>query len=143
VKLNSLLLWAAEASVVSAATADQVWKLLALPKSWPLWHETLESVSFDGPFQKGAQGIVKVKDLKPITFTISHVEKNKRFSLVCKMWNTTITTTFEVQSLAAGELLITHRVIVGGFFAPFLRRYLGKRLQKELHPSLDKLSLLL
>lgn len=138
--LRSMWLWAVEANYASQAPPEKIWKAIATPTKWPSWHPILEWVHFDGPFQTGSKGVIKVKGFKEVPFTLTYIEKNRRFSFIVKLWSTSITVTFQQNMLPEGGWLYAHRVIVGGFFAPFLRKKLGKLLQRELGPALAALS---
>ena len=121
-----------EASYECRAKASVIWSLWSDPKSWPEWDESLEGVQFSGPFSVGNKGIMKEKNAKAHGFRILHIDNERCFSKVVKRFLTTIVFTQEVLQFSEKSIIVTHRVIVGGFFAPFLRYTWAKKLKKVL-----------
>jgi len=133
-----MFVWNIEAGYPCKAHPEIVWKLMADPKSWPEWDDTLEWVHFKEPFQVGSHGIVKVKDANEYRFGITRIEK-RRFSTVMKRFLTTIVSIYEIESMDHKSCSVHQRIIVGGLFAPFLRRTLAKKLAKSLPKKVKKL----
>src|SRR5262249_31561749 len=134
-----MFFWVVEASSVSHAKSETIWKLLENVEGWPLWDDTLEAAHLEGPFLVGSIGWVKRKESTSLPMKLSFVEKNKRFGMLARRFSTTIAYTYQLHPFSEGDTCITARVVVGGLLAPIYRLTVAKKLRKTLPRTLDAL----
>jgi len=61
-------------------TRDQIWKYYAKVENWKLWDNGLEEISIEGDFTNETNGIMKMKELPPLSFQLSKVLEKEKFS---------------------------------------------------------------
>ncbi|NNM44148.1 MAG: hypothetical protein HKM07_07370 [Chlamydiae bacterium] len=132
--------WEIKTSVESSAKPQSIWKLWSNVHSWPLWDEGLEWCKLEGDFTENTKGVLKPKGWCKTPFLLTRVEPNQGFRDCTKMPWTTIEFEHKIEKKAEGRILVTHRVIVKGLFAPLLRLTMGSDLKKGLPKTVKRLT---
>lgn len=120
-----------EASQVTAASPEEVWRHYERVADWPAWDGSLERSELVGNFTVGSRGRVKPRGGPSSAFVLSGVEPNSRFSVRTRLLFTEVLFEHELEASREGTR-ITHRVHMSGALAPLVRRLLGPTLARSL-----------
>ncbi|MBS9443901.1 hypothetical protein [Photorhabdus heterorhabditis] len=66
------------------ASAEKIWPYYSDISLRNVWEDDLESITLEGDFITHNKGVMKLKDMPPMGFTLTSVEENKHF------WDETI-----------------------------------------------------
>jgi len=66
------------------ATPEKIWPYYADMSLRSVWEKDLEAISLEGDFVTHTKGVMKLKGMPTLTFTLTHVEENRSF------WDETI-----------------------------------------------------
>ena len=103
-----------ENSVTGNVKAEQVWELYSDVSSWKRWDIDIESVSIEGEFVEGSNGMIKIKNGQFLPFTLEKVEVNKSFINTSQLGDITISFEHIIKSNNDGSCIITHKVVIEG-----------------------------
>ena len=103
-----------ENSVTGNVKAEKVWELYSTVANWSRLDIDVESVSLEGEFVEGSNGMIKMKNGQFLPFTLEKVEVNKSFTNVSQLGDMTISFEHIIKSNDDGSCIITHKVIING-----------------------------
>jgi len=123
----------------TTATPEAIWRLWADVPNRTRWDDALERITLEGPFQCGADGVVKLRGQPERRFEVVDTVPPKAYTdrfflpLGGKMdWA-------HIISEVDGERAVTFDVRVSGPTSPILAPVLRRILRRELPPTVDKL----
>ena len=128
----------AEATVTSAAAPADFFARWADMSTWPEWNADTEWVRLDGPFVKGATGVLKPKGGPKTKFFVAELTDTE-FTDVSKLVGARLTFRHVVSTGSAGTA-VTVTVSLGGPLAFLWNLILGKGIAATLQRDLDALA---
>lgn len=127
-----MFLWSMQVNIECKTTPEKAWKVLSTVSSWNKWNHDVQWALLNGPFSVGSTGVLKPLEYHEVPFRISHFEKNRALSITIKKFLTSVVCTFRLDCVGNNKTLICQRIVVGGLFAPILRRTWAKKLKRRL-----------
>ena len=123
----------------TTATPEVVWELWADVPNRTRWDHSLEHISVEGPFQRGATGLAKLKGQPERAFEVLDCEPlrayTERFFLPMRGRMDWAHKIREVDD----EREVTFDVSIRGPASPLLVLVLKRILRRELPPTVDRL----
>ena len=134
----------AEATITSAAAPADFFARWADMATWPEWNADTEWVRLDGPFVKGATGVLKPKGGPKTKFFISELTDTE-FTDVSKLVGARLTFRHVVSAGSVGSAgsagtKVTVTVSLGGPLAFLWNGILGKGIAATLQRDLEALA---
>jgi len=131
-------MWQFEHSVVVHASKQVVWQWWTDVEKWPQWDTDLIESAVLGEFAVGTQGRMKVADDALVSFVISEVIPEERFSIKIALFGATLSYTYAMTTEEDGSLKIVHGAHLSGLFGFIWRMLLKSKIQKTLTLALDE-----
>ncbi len=129
-----------EHSITTPATPYAVWQVWSDVDGWPSWDRDVASCKLSGPFQEGAEAVLKPTSGPKVNIKIINCIVQKSFvtegSLPC--W-TSLIFEHELKEVKDG-VEITHRVILKGCLSGLFNWILGKSIREGLPVALKQLA---
>lgn len=132
--------WNVEASFVTHAKKEAVWKLWSDVPNWPKWDDGLEWCRIDGPFAVGSKGELKPEGAPKVRFIMTDVRPMESYSDLSFLPLTQLIFTHTMECLPNGKIMIRHRARCKGLLAPLLWLTLRKDLKKGMPRSIQSLA---
>lgn len=114
------------ASAHSSASPETVWAVWTDPSCWV--GGPVESAQAHGQFDVGGTYTTRVKGERPLTGTITVIDRPRRWVSTSKSLGMTMTIEHLIQPEDDGTLL-TERLQFHGLFAPLVSRLMARRLE--------------
>jgi Polyketide cyclase / dehydrase and lipid transport len=128
----------ATASVTATAAPAAFFARWADMATWPEWNTDTDWVRLDGPFVKGATGVLKPKGGPKVKFVVSKLTDTD-FVDVSLLLGAKLTFAHHIAAVAAGSQ-VEVEVSLTGPLAPVWNLILGKGLKASLQRDLDLLA---
>ncbi len=103
-----------ENSVTGNVKPEQVWKLYCDVSCWKRWDIEVESVSLEGDFITGSNGMIKMKNGHFLPFKLDEVEVDKSFTTVSTLGSVVISFKHTIKSNNNDSCTITHTIKIDG-----------------------------
>jgi hypothetical protein len=131
----------AKSSVVTTASAENVWQVWTNVKEWPNWDSDVASCTMQGEFKQGAKATLKPTSGPQVTVEITSCVAHKSFVSTSYLpcW-TTLVFDHQIRQVQGDKLKITHHVELKGCLAPLFYCILGRSIQKGLPQALQNLA---
>lgn len=133
-------MWTTQASHISKAAIQTVWKLWAEVGYWKLWDKGIEACWLEGPFITGSKGFLTPKGAPALPYVLTEVIPLERFSDHTELPGAVLEFSHRLKAIPEGTL-ITHRVEISG---PAWQDYaiLVRELERDLPNTLASLAAL-
>lgn len=131
-------MWTTEASRITTATKEQIWKLWADIPNWNVWDKDVEYSELFDDLKKGAKGLLKPTGAPKSKFIITECDYLKTFvsrSFLPFGKMDFIHTITETNN----GLLVTHRIEMTGLLTFLFSKVIGKNIEKGLPKAVEKL----
>jgi uncharacterized protein YndB with AHSA1/START domain len=107
-------MWTTQASAISSATPEAIWKLYTDVTCWKEWDGSVISSSVNGAFEPGSQGSMTLHgNPHPLGFELLEVETNRLFRDVTEIPGARLEFSHHLEPTADGTR-ITHVVTITG-----------------------------
>jgi hypothetical protein len=123
--------WSRHCTLVTTATAEQLWARWTTPEYWPADDPAVQWVSFDAPVATGTTGRVKNNGSPAQRFRFTDVRVHQRMDLEIRLPLARLSITHALRETPAG-LALTHGVELNGPLAGCYGLLLGRGLADEL-----------
>ncbi len=129
-----------EASAITRARPEEVWKLWADAPGWSRWDEDVLWCRLDGPFAAGTRGEMKPRGGPRVKFQIldarpGHGFTDRSYLPLCKL-----DFSHRIEPAAGGGLRLTHQVCFSGPLAFLFGRVIGAKIRAGLPHAVEKLA---
>ncbi len=118
-----------------------VWKKWADVNGWKSWHDDLDHVSMEGPFQKGNHFLLKPKGAPTFKIELTEVAEGKSFTDCTKFFGARMYDSHELEDTAGGVKL-TNTLRVEGPLAFLWVNLVAKGVAKAVPAENDALAAL-
>jgi uncharacterized protein YndB with AHSA1/START domain len=116
-----------------AASAEDVWRILADVERWPTWTRSMTSIELDGPFAVGATARVKQPRLPAVTWEVTALDPGRSFTWQNESVGLHSVGEHTVTAGPAGTSVVSLGIHQTGamagiarlLFGPFTRRYVA------------------
>lgn len=132
-------MFSTEASFVSQASPDVIWRLWSDVLNWNTWDEGIETVSLEGAFAPGSEGTLTPGGASPLPYRILEATPLQSFSDVTELPGAHLEFIHRLEVTPAGTK-ITHRVEISGPAWQAYAEGLGQALKQDLPKTLAKLA---
>jgi uncharacterized protein YndB with AHSA1/START domain len=132
-------MWMHEHTAATAASPEQVWRVLRDLDQWASWDTSMEWVRLQGPFQVGSQVVMKPKGQDPITSVIVQATKNRVYADQTDMGEVTLRFSHTLEPLEGGGTRVTHRLEITGPAADQVGPELGPAITEDFPEAMDAL----
>ncbi len=119
-------MWSVSHGVRTSAPAEAVWALWEDPARWAEWNPEIVEASLDGPFALGGRATIRFRRGRPLTFTITALERPRLFTDETRLPGATMGHEHRIE---AGEL--RHTLYLEGPLARVYALLLGRRMRRE------------
>lgn len=130
----------ATASVRSSAPASAFFDRWGDMATWPQWNLDTEWVRLDGPFVRGATGVLKPKGGPKVPFTVETLEPGRRFTDVSHLVGARLVFDHVVTTQADGGCTVDVVVTLTGPLRLFWGAVLGGGIKTSAQPDLERLA---
>ena len=128
-----------EHSAESEAQPASVWERYTDVEQWHEWSKGVEESSLEGEFEAGSTGISKAPNLPKVRFELVEVEPERRFVSKAKLPGGTLILEHMIEPTNGGTR-ITHRARLGGPLRSLWRPVIGRIIDRELPPGVERLA---
>ena len=127
------------ASLVTSASADEIWKIWTDVEKSIEWDTDVASSKLKGPFLVGTQGEFKLKDGPTFSFTLDEVLYKQQYRNTVRKFGLNLTFDHQIKPITDDQNMITHSVIVSGPLGKILKPILEPKLKRALSQSLKQM----
>lgn len=132
-------MWVTEATCITTAAKEQVWKLWEDVSNWNVWDKEVEFSEVFGPFQAGTEGLLKPAGGPKTKFIIIECTPHKSFTdrsflPLCKI------DFIHTMKETANGLEVTHKVVITGCTTFLFSKIMGKKIEAGLLIAVKKLT---
>ncbi|CAG7599817.1 Polyketide cyclase / dehydrase and lipid transport [Actinacidiphila bryophytorum] len=127
------------AHITSTAKPDAFFARWADMATWPEWNSDTEWVRIDGPFVRGAKGVLKPKGAPQVPFVVTELVPGEKFTDVSKLVGARLTFRHVVTRTAEGSTRVDVTATLRGPLARIWNLALGKGIAAGLQGDLDRL----
>lgn len=132
-------------SVETKATPLQIWKVWEDAENWKTWDEDIELSQIDGPFQTGTTGSTKFIGTPLFKTLLIQVEPYKLVIQEAYLFFAKVIS-YQSMKQVNDKTEITFQVEIRGplslFYACMLRRFIKKKIPRELGKMLERIEAL-
>ncbi|MBS0624860.1 MAG: SRPBCC family protein [Verrucomicrobia bacterium] len=114
------------------ASPQAIWAIWKDVENWNTWDSGLEYSKIDGPFEAGTRGKLRPKGGPEFETLLTCVEPLKKFVDTAKLPLALFVMEHFIQESPDGMTLVTHRVEIQGFLAPFFAIVIGSGIKKNM-----------
>ncbi len=133
-------MWNTEASTISSATIEAIWKLYANVETWPRWDHALESSRLEGAFEVGARGTMIIEGSPTaLPFALTEVEALMLFTSETPLPGATVRFVHTLEITPEGTR-ITHRASIVGEAWERLADTIGANIERGLPEAVHALA---
>ena len=133
-------MWNTEASAISSATIDAIWKLYATVGTWPQWDHALESSRLEGAFEAGSRGEMRIKGAPTaLSFTIIELRPLEAFSSENALPGATVHFVHTLERTPEGTRITHHASITGEAWERFAQT-IGADIERGLPQTVQALA---
>lgn len=132
-------MWSAEyQKEFSGVSVDSVWKAWTDIKNWPKWDSELETTTFEGKFEVGAQFQLRPKGGPNVNLEITELNQNKTFTDVTKFPLARMHDYHEITETPQG-LILKSRIYVTGPLGWLWRRLVAQGVADGVPAQMESL----
>lgn len=133
-------MWDFEHQYVTAAAAEDIWRLYADPSGWPSWDDGIEEVVLDGPFVAGAAGTLRPTGQPALPFRLVEVSPYASFTDETELPGAILRFRHRLDRMPDGGTRITHRVEFEGPAGDGIGSAMGPELAAGIPASVTALA---
>lgn len=117
---------------------DKLWDLYSNVNQWPEWDTEMQSVDLKGEFIPGTVGIMHIKNMPPLPFTLDEIEKEVKFTNSSKLGDITVQFGHFIIDEGNNEYTLKHTVLITGPNDEQLQG-IGQGIVSNIPKSMEKL----
>ncbi|TLP54733.1 SRPBCC family protein [Microbispora tritici] len=110
-----------------------VWETVSDPASWASWDPHVDVSRFEGDFVPGAEGWTKPRGAPGGPFKVVAVIPGKEYSTESPMPGGAMAITNTYEQIGAGQVRVTRRVQLTGWFTPVFKLFWAKGMARDMH----------
>ncbi len=132
-------MFSTEASFITKANPETIWKLWSEVSTWHLWDDGIEAVTLEGPFAAGSAGTLTPKGAPALPYLITEATAYQSFSDKTELPGAELRFMHRLEAIPTGTK-ITHWVEISG---PAWKEYaqgLGQELERYLPKTVARLA---
>jgi hypothetical protein len=133
-------MWAAEHSIETAATPEEIWRQWSDVAGWPEWNGDIERIALAGPFAAGSRITMTPTGQEPVELRIAEAVEPERFVDEADLGEIVVRTTHLVERLDERRARVTYRMEITGPAADTVGPQIGPEISGDFPQVLAALA---
>ena len=132
-------MWKSEFSTETAASPEDVWRVLTAVDGWPTWHPGYTAAHLDGPLQTGAHGSITLARGPRRPFTVYEVDPERSLIYGGDVPGGRQRFLHRIESIGPGRTRVTMGHTIEGPLSPLFGFLFGRIIRGHMPIALKQL----